>query len=58
MLIAAKSKKDIQVLKKSLSTKFEMKDLGAASRILRMDIMRDRRKGVLKLTHNRYIGHV
>ena len=56
MLIAAKSKKDIQVLKKSLSTKFEMKDLGAASRILRMDIMRDRRKGVLKLTHNRYIG--
>ena len=56
MLIAAKSKKDIQVLKKSLSTEFEMKDLGAASRILGMDIVRDRRKGVLKLTHNRYIG--
>ena len=58
MLIAAKNKKNIQVLKKSLSTEFEMKDLGAASRILGMDIVRDREKGLLKLTQNRYIGQV
>lgn len=58
MLVAAKSKKDIQVLKKSLSSEFEVKDLGSASMILGMNIVRDRNNGVLKLTHNRYIGQV
>ena len=45
-------------MKKSLSSEFEMKDLGSASRILGMDIMRDRKNGMLKLTQNRYIGQV
>ena len=43
-------------MKKSFSSEFEMKDLGSASRILGMDIMRDRKNGMLKLTQNRYIG--
>ncbi|KAK1694265.1 hypothetical protein QYE76_010962 [Lolium multiflorum] len=34
MLIAAKSKKDITTLKSQLSSEFEMKDLGAAKKIL------------------------
>lgn len=34
MLIAAKSKREIQSLKDSLKAEFEMKDLGSASRIL------------------------
>lgn len=35
-----------------------MKDLGAASRILGMNIIRDRKKGTLKLTQSKYIGHI
>jgi hypothetical protein len=34
MLIAAKSKKEITTLKAQLSSEFEMKDLGAAKKIL------------------------
>ena len=36
MLIAAKSKKDIAALKSQLSSEFEMKDLGAAKKLLGM----------------------
>ena len=42
MLIAAKSKKEITTLKKLLSSEFEMKDLGAAKKILGMEITRDK----------------
>lgn len=38
---------EIQKMKDILSRKFEMKDLGRASRILGMDIIRDREKGTL-----------
>lgn len=41
MLIAVKNKSDIQRLKGLLSTEFEMKDLGAVSKILGMEIYRD-----------------
>lgn len=58
MLIASKSKIDLQTLKARLSTKFEMKELGDARRILGMDIRRDRKKGTLFLTQENYIKKV
>ena len=44
MLIAAKNKKEITTLKAQLCSKFEMKDLGAAKKILGMEITRDRNR--------------
>ena len=58
MLIAAKSKKEIRNLKKSLKSEFEIKDLGSASRIFGMDIIRDMKKGTLKPTQKRYVGQI
>uniref|UniRef100_A0A3Q7IZ38 Reverse transcriptase Ty1/copia-type domain-containing protein n=1 Tax=Solanum lycopersicum TaxID=4081 RepID=A0A3Q7IZ38_SOLLC len=49
MLIAAKKKYDIQKLKGLLSAEFEMKDLGAARKILGMEIIRDRERRKLFL---------
>lgn len=50
MLIAAKNTCDILKLKELLSSEFEMKDLGAAKKILRMEIFRDREKKKLLLS--------
>ena len=47
MLIAVKSKVEIAKLKKLLSSVFDMKDLGAAKKILGMEITRDRKSGLL-----------
>ena len=58
MLVASKDLHGIQSLKKSLSQEFEMKDLGRASRILGMDIFRDREKGLLKLSQGKYLKQV
>ena len=58
MLIAAKSKKEITTLKKQLSSKFEMKDVGAAKKILGMEITRDRNSGLLFLSQQSYIKKV
>ena len=58
MLVASKDLKGIQSLKKSLSQEFEMKDLGRASKILGMDIFRDREKGLLKLSQGKYLKQV
>ena len=55
MLIAAKSKVDIANLKGQLSSEFEMKDLGAAKKILGMEISRDRKSGLLFLSQHSYI---
>ena len=41
MLIAAKSKEEIRIVKAQLNNEFEMKDLGAAKKILGMEILRD-----------------
>jgi len=41
MLIASKDKSLISKLKSQLSREFEMKDLGAAKKILHMEIERD-----------------
>ena len=58
MLIASKDSKEIKRIKDSLKREFEMKDLGAASRILGMDIIRDRKKGTLKLSQGKYLQKV
>ena len=58
MLIASGSKPSIKALKDNLSSEFEMKDLGPATRILGMDITIDREKGILKLSQERYVKQV
>ncbi|WVZ49528.1 hypothetical protein U9M48_000876 [Paspalum notatum var. saurae] len=58
MLIAAKSKVDIANLKAQLSSEFEMKDLGAAKKILGMEISRDRNSVLLFLSQHSYIQKV
>ena len=58
MLIAAKNMSQILILKKQLSDEFEMKDLGAAKKILGMEIRRDRKAGTLYLSQKSYIEKV
>jgi hypothetical protein len=58
MLIAAKSKKEITTLKAQLSNEFEMKDLGAAKKILGMKITRDLNSGLRFLSQHSYINKV
>lgn len=58
ILIASQSKMEVDLLKKLLRTEFEMKDLGPARRILGMDILRDRRSGVLRLSQEKYLEQV
>uniref|UniRef100_A0A3Q7GR39 hydroxyacylglutathione hydrolase n=1 Tax=Solanum lycopersicum TaxID=4081 RepID=A0A3Q7GR39_SOLLC len=58
MLIAAKKKYDIQKLKGLLSAEFEMKDQGAARKILGMEIIRDRERRKLFLSQRSYIQKV
>ena len=41
ILITAKNREEITILKKLLSSEFDMKDLGAAKKILGMKITRD-----------------
>jgi len=58
MLITAKSKIEITKLKKLLSSVFDMKDLGAAKKILGMEITRDRKSGLLFLSQQNYVKKV
>jgi len=58
MLLAAKSMTEIKKLKKVLSREFEMKDMGAASRILGIDIIRNRSEGTLCLSQTSYLERV
>ncbi|PSS08126.1 Endonuclease [Actinidia chinensis var. chinensis] len=58
MLIASKSKVEIDRLKAQLSREFEMKDLGEAKKILGMEIKRDRVKGTVWLTQSQYLKKV
>lgn len=58
MLVAAKEMKVITDLKQKLSSKFEMKDLGAARKILGIEIVRDREKGTVKLSQEGYLNKV
>ena len=58
MLIAAKDMREIRKVKAQLSKEFEMKDLGAAKKILGMEILRDRDTCKLYLSQKRYIEKV
>ncbi|KAH9743695.1 hypothetical protein KPL70_003390 [Citrus sinensis] len=58
MLIACKKREEIERLKMELNTAFEMKDLGTATRILGMQIVRNRSKGTLFLTQAMYAKRV
>nr|GEW95506.1 retrotransposon protein, putative, Ty1-copia subclass [Tanacetum cinerariifolium] len=58
MLIAAPNKDQIRELKDQLSNEFDMKDLGAAKRILGMEIRKDRKMGKLTLSLTNYISKV
>jgi hypothetical protein len=50
MLIVAKSMKEVVALMAQLSREFDMKDLGVAKKILGMEIIRDRKSGLLYLS--------
>jgi len=58
MLIASKSRPTIDKLTKDLSSKFEMKDLGEAKKILGMEIERDRKSDKISLTQKGYLQKV
>ena len=58
MLLAAKSKSEISKLKEALSLNFEIKDMGAASKILVIDIIRNMKEGTLRLSQTRYVDKV
>ena len=58
MLIASKTRSTIDELKKDLSSKFEMKDLGEAKKVLGMEIEQDRRSGKVSLTQKGYLQKV
>ncbi|KAG8480687.1 hypothetical protein CXB51_025275 [Gossypium anomalum] len=54
MLIASKSKVEIERLKTQLNLEFEMKDLGEVKKILGMEICRDRAHGRVSLSQKQY----
>ena len=58
MLIAAKSMNEFNKLKILLSREFDMKDLGAAKKILGMEIRRERVIGRLWLSQSGYVRKV
>lgn len=58
MLIVAKSMVEVNMLKNLLGKEFDMKDLGAARKILGMEIHRDRTAGKLWLTQKNYVEKV
>lgn len=54
MLLASSDKHEIGKLKNQLKREFEMKELGAAKRILGIDIRRNRKQGTLSLSQEVY----
>lgn len=58
MLVACKSREEIKALKNLLSSEFEMKDLGSAKKILGMEIKRDRSKGIMFISQEKYLRRV
>ena len=56
MLIINRSLEVVDELKGALSSKFEMKDLSPAKKILGMEICWDRSKGILHLSQGGYIS--
>ncbi|KAJ9567521.1 hypothetical protein OSB04_003487 [Centaurea solstitialis] len=58
MLIAAKDMGEVQKLKDQLNSEFDMKDLGAAKKMLGMEIVRDRKARKLYLSQEGYVQKV
>ncbi|GKC37860.1 retrovirus-related pol polyprotein from transposon TNT 1-94 [Tanacetum coccineum] len=58
MLVAGSDMVEIKKLKRQLSQEFKMKDLGSARQILGMSIIKDKTKGALLLSQEKYIGKV
>ena len=58
MLIVCREMSKIQELKKKLGAEFDMKDLGAAQKILGIEIKRDRSEGKIWLSQEKYIMKV
>ena len=58
MLVAGASKAEVQKVKDDLSLAFEMKDLGAAKRILGMNIVRNRERKEIWLNQSDYISRI
>ena len=55
MLIASKSKDEIEKLKTQLNQEFEMKDLGEDKKIFGIEIYRDRARGKVSLSQKQYL---
>ena len=58
MLIAWKQKKEIEKLNMESNIEFEMKDLGAATKILGMQIIRDKHSKTLYISQADYVKKV
>ena len=58
LLLAANSRAFMNTIKKRLAEKFKMRDLGAASYILGMEIKRNRSRRTISLSQKRYIETV
>jgi len=58
MLITSKSRFTIDKLKKDLSSKFEMKDMGKVKKVLGMEIERDQKSGKVSLTQKEYLKKI
>ena len=58
ILLASSDINLLEETKKFLSSKFDMKDLGESSFVLGIEIHRDRRKGVLRLSQSAYLEKV
>ena len=58
MLIVAKNMSEVNKLKNLLTKEFDMKDWGAAKKILRMEIRRDKALGRLWLSQSSYVRKV
>jgi len=55
MLLIGNNKDVIKEVKSQLSSKFDMKDLGAANFILGMEIRRDRANKMISLNQRKYV---
>jgi hypothetical protein len=58
ILIESNNVKDVMKVKDELNKEFDMKDLGAASRILGIDIRRDRKQSKLCLSQETYLRKI
>ena len=58
MVVTCRDLFEVENFKVLLSSEFDMKDLGEAKKILGMEILRDRAKGILYLSQRRYIEKV